>query len=94
MPDKWVQAWKAGQIDADSLPKAWHVSEPLRDHLFGELVKSVSKMGDFSLSGDLAEDLGDLLSAEEVAQLKARLISETGRDFGDFADEFEFYFGD
>lgn len=94
MSDKWVRAWKAGQIDADSLPKAWHVSEPLRDHLFGELVKSVSKVGDFSLSGDLAEDLGDLLSVEEVTQLKTRLIAETGRDFSEIAEDFEFYFGD
>ena len=94
MTDKWLKAWRDGQIDADSLPKAWHVSEPLRDHLFGELVKSVSKMGDFSLAGDLAEDLGDLLSAEEVAALKVRLIAETGRDFAEFGEEFEFYFGD
>lgn len=94
MPDKWVRAWKEGQIDADSLPKAWHVSEPLRDHLFGELVKSVSKLGDFSLAGDLAEDLGDLLSAEEVMLLKTRLTAETGRDFSEFQEEFEFYFGD
>lgn len=94
MPDKWVRAWKEGQIDADSLPKAWHVSEALRDHLFTVLVKSVSKVGDFTHAGDLAEDLGDLLSSEEVAQLKTRLIAETGRDFSEFSEEFEFYFGD
>ena len=92
--DKHVKAWDAGEIEADDLPAAWSQSEALRDHLFGELVKSVAKVADFSLSGDLAEDLGDLLSSEEVAQLKTRLIAETGRDFSEFAEEFEFYFGD
>ncbi len=92
--DKWVKAWDAGEIEADDLPGAWHQSEPLRDHLFGELVKSVAKMGDFSLAGDLPEDLGDLLSLEEVQQLKTRLLAETGRDVEQWQEEFDFYFGD
>ena len=92
--DKWVKAWDAGQIEVDALPKAWHQSEALRDHLFGILVNSVAKMGNFSLAGDLAEDLGDLLSVEEVKQLNTRLLAETGRDISEWQEEFEFYFGD
>ena len=92
--DKWVKAWDAGEIEVDALPAAWHTSEPLRDHLYGELVKSVAKMGNFSLTGDLAEDLGDLLSVEEVKQLRTRLLAETGRDESEWQEEFDFYFGD
>lgn len=94
MPDKWVRAWKAGEIEPDDLAAAWGQSEPLRDFLYGELVKSVATMGNFSLSGDLPEDLGDLLSSEEVVQLKTRLTAETGRDPTEWHEEFEFYFGD
>lgn len=92
--DKWVKAWDAGEIEVDDLPGAWSQSEALRDHLFGELVKSVAKMGNFSLAGDLPEDLGDLLSVEEVKQLKTRLLAETGRDLTEWQEEFDFYFGD
>ena len=92
--DKWVKAWDAGEIDSDGLLAAWEQSEPLRDHLFGALVRSVATVGDFSLAADLAEDLGDLLAVDEVAQLKTRLIAESGRDRADWAEEFEFYFGD
>lgn len=92
--DKFVKAWDAGELETDDLLAAWQQSEPLRDHLFGELVKSVAKMGDFSLAGDLPEDLGDLLSVEEVQQLKTRLLAETGRDESQWHEEFEFYFGD
>ena len=92
--DKWVKAWDAGEIEVDDLPGAWRQSEALRDHLFGELVKSVAKMGNFSLAGDLPEDLGDLLSVEEVNQLKTRLLAETGRDLTEWQEEFDFYFGD
>ena len=51
-------------------------------------------MGNFSLAGDLPEDLGDLLSVEEVQQLKTRLVAETGRDVSEWQEEFDFYFGD
>ncbi len=92
--DDWVEAWAKGEIDADELPSAWQQSEALRDYLFGELVKSVAEMGDFSLAGDLPEDLGDLLSVEEVLQLKTRLEAEAGRDVSLWHEEFDFYFGD
>ncbi len=92
--DQWVKAWDAGELEADDLPAAWQQSELLRDHLFGEVVKSVAKMGNFSLAEDLPEDLGDLLSVEEVQQLKTRLIAETGRDVSEWQEEFDFYFGD
>ena len=92
--DKWVKAWDAGEIEADDLAAAWHQSEALRDHLYGELVKSVAKMGNFSLAGDLPEDLGDLLSVEEVTQLRTRLEAETGREPSEWQEEFDFYFGD
>ena len=94
MSDRWVKAWDAGEIDPDALAHAWHESEPLRDHLFGALVRSIATVGDFSLAGNLAEDLGDLLAADEVKQLKTRLIAETGREPGEWEEEFEFYFGD
>ena len=94
MSDKWVKAWVAGQIEPDDLGHAWQQSEPLRDHLFGALVRSIATLGDFSLAGNLAEDLGDLLAADEVEQLKTRLIAESGRDRADWEQEFEFYFGD
>ena len=94
MSDKWVKAWDAGEIEPDDLPHAWEQSEPLRDHLFGALVRSIATVGDFSLAGDLAEELGDLLAADEVEQLRTRLIAETGRERRDWEQEFEFYFGD
>ena len=94
MSDRWVKAWTAGEIDADALANAWEQSEPLRDHLFGALVRSVATVGDFSIAGNLAEDLGDLLAADEVAALKTRLIAESGRERSEWEEEFEFYFGD
>jgi hypothetical protein len=94
MTDRFVAAWEAGEIDAEDLPEAWEQSEPLRDHLFGNLVRSVTTLGNFSLAGDLAEDLGDLLTLDEVQALKTRLIAETGREISEWEEEFEFYFGD
>ena len=92
--DKWTKAWDAGEIDADALPDAWRKSEALRDHLYGALVRSIATVGDFSLAGELAEELGGLLAADEVQQLKTRLIAESGRELSDFEEEFEHYFGD
>ncbi len=92
--DAWVKKWDAGELDAEALESAWGQSEPLRDHLFGELVKSLAKMGNFSLAGDLPEDLGDFLSVEEVQLLKTRLLAETGREESEWHLEFDFYFGD
>jgi hypothetical protein len=92
--DKWVKAWDAGEIEPDDLGHAWEQSEPLRDHLLSALVRSVATVGDFSLTGNLVEELGDLLATDEVEQLKTRLIAESGRDRADWAEEFEFYFGD
>ena len=51
-------------------------------------------MGDFSLAEELAEELGGLLVADEVKQLKTRLVAESGRELPDWEEEFEHYFGD